>query len=92
MLPFIAAFYFNEKQTVEFLLPIAISLLLGIFMSRMKVEYRGHLSLREGLALVDLAGCLYVSWEHCHIYSLVLISVRLCLKVFLVLLQQEQPV
>lgn len=55
MLPFIASFYFNEKQTVEFLLPIAISLLLGIFMSRMKVEYRGHLSLREGLALVGFS-------------------------------------
>ena len=55
MIPFLAAFYFNEKQTVEFLLPITISLLLGIFMSRMKAEYKGHLSLREGLALVGFS-------------------------------------
>ncbi|MGE4588820.1 MAG: TrkH family potassium uptake protein [Acidaminococcaceae bacterium] len=55
LIPVIAAVCFNETQTVEFLLPIIISLLLGGFMSRMKAEYKGHLSLREGLALVGFS-------------------------------------
>ncbi len=60
MIPLISAFILGEKQIMEFVLPITLSFIFGGLMGRVKVEYKGHLSLREGMAILGF-GWLLIS-------------------------------